>query len=101
VSGSVDEQIRARSNCGYNGQCPVSMVLFGQKPISRNTSANEQSLSEELPIRLAYRVKELDELHHGLNEMPSIQKVKNWYANSPEELCTFPHTYLRQSYDLS
>jgi len=39
---------------------------------------------EELPVRLAHRVKELDELPHGLNEMPSIQKVKNWYANSFE-----------------
>ena len=39
---------------------------------------------EELPVRLAHRVKELDELPHNLSTMPSIRKVKNWYAQSFE-----------------
>lgn len=39
---------------------------------------------EELPVRLAHRVKELDELPHNLSDMPSIKKVKNWYAQSFE-----------------
>lgn len=39
---------------------------------------------EELPVRLAHRVKELDELPHDLSRMPSIKKVKNWYAQSFE-----------------
>lgn len=37
---------------------------------------------EELPIRLAHRVKELEELPGHLSEMPSIVRVKNWYAQS-------------------
>lgn len=37
---------------------------------------------EELPIRLAHRAKELDELPHNLSDMPSIKKVKNWYCQS-------------------
>lgn len=41
-------------------------------------------LAAELPIRLAHRVKELDELPHNLNKMPSIEKVKRWYAESFE-----------------
>uniref|UniRef100_A0A0W0FZR7 Protein-serine/threonine kinase n=1 Tax=Moniliophthora roreri TaxID=221103 RepID=A0A0W0FZR7_MONRR len=45
---------------------------------------------EELPVRLAHRVKELDELPHDLSKMTSIIKVKNWYAQSFEELITFP-----------
>ena len=40
--------------------------------------------AEELPVRLAHRVKELDELPYNLSEMPSIRKVKNWYAQSFE-----------------
>lgn len=40
--------------------------------------------ADELPIRLAHRVKELDELPHNLNKMPSIEKVKKWYAESFE-----------------
>lgn len=40
--------------------------------------------AEELPVRLAHRVKELDELPYNLSDMPSIRKVKNWYAQSFE-----------------
>lgn len=43
-----------------------------------------QFLAEELPIRLAHRVQELDDLPDGLNEMPSVMKVKDWYAQSFE-----------------
>jgi len=39
---------------------------------------------EELPVRLAHRVKDLDHLPDKLHEMPSINKVKNWYAQSFE-----------------
>lgn len=52
-----------------------------------------QFLAEELPIRLAHRVQELDDLPDGLNEMPSVMKVKDWYAQS-FEVCvdlTPPH----------
>ena len=43
-----------------------------------------QFLAEELPIRLAHRVQELNDLPDGLNEMPSVNKVKDWYAQSFE-----------------
>lgn len=43
-----------------------------------------QFLSEELPIRLAHRVQELGDLPDGLNEMTSIKKVQDWYAQSFE-----------------
>lgn len=43
-----------------------------------------QFLSEELPIRLAHRVQELGDLPDGLNEMPSIKKVQDWYSQSFE-----------------
>ena len=43
-----------------------------------------QFLAEELPIRLAHRVQELETLPDGLNEMPSVKKVAEWYAQSFE-----------------
>jgi pyruvate dehydrogenase kinase 2/3/4 len=43
-----------------------------------------QFLSEELPIRLAHRVEELGDLPDGLNEMESIKRVQDWYAQSFE-----------------
>lgn len=78
------------------------MVLFGQNPSQGTLFKAGQFLAgtsccarqqcgatvlptrraEELPVRLAHRVKELDELPHNLSDMPSIQKVKNWYAQS-------------------
>ena len=53
-----------------------------------------QFLSEELPIRLAHRVEELGQLPDGLNEMESIKKVQNWYAQSFEEITTLPRPNL-------
>jgi len=48
-------------------------------------------------VRLAHRVKELDELPHNLSAMPSINKVKDWYAQSFEVsyFGCFPHTGLK------
>lgn len=43
-----------------------------------------QFLAEELPIRLAHRVQELETLPDGLSEMPSVKKVHDWYAQSFE-----------------
>lgn len=43
-----------------------------------------QFLAEELPIRLAHRVQELDNLPDGLSDMPSVRRVHDWYAQSFE-----------------
>ncbi|KAG8846839.1 hypothetical protein FRB96_001755 [Tulasnella sp. 330] len=66
------------------------MVLFGQNSTPGTLLKGSQFLAEELPIRLAQRVKELDTLPHNLSTMPSINVVKNWYAQSFEELITCP-----------
>ncbi|VDB91019.1 unnamed protein product [Peniophora sp. CBMAI 1063] len=66
------------------------MVLFGQNPSQGTLFKASQFLAEELPVRLAHRMKELDELPHNLSHMPSIKKVKDWYAQSFEELITLP-----------
>lgn len=57
-----------------------------------------QFLAEELPIRLAHRVQELNDLPDGLNEMPSVNKVKDWYAQSFE--VWFPSSTLRTATDM-
>ena len=58
-----------------------------------------QFLSEELPIRLAHRVKELGDLPDGLNEMPSIRKVQDWYAQS-FEVCMPAKQYMAVKLDV-
>ncbi|GBE83736.1 alpha-ketoacid dehydrogenase kinase [Sparassis latifolia] len=66
------------------------MVLFGQNPSQGTLLRASQFILEELPVRLAHRCKELDQLPHNLSAMPSINKVKDWYAQSFEELISFP-----------
>jgi pyruvate dehydrogenase kinase 2/3/4 len=67
------------------------MVQFGEKPSTGTLFRASQFLSEELPIRLAHRVQELNDLPDGLNEMPSICRVRDWYAQSfevrPSDTC--------------
>lgn len=58
----------------------ADVVSYAQGTLLRAS----QFLAAELPIRLAHRVKELDELPQGLHKMPSIEKVKRWYAQSFE-----------------
>ena len=81
------------------------MVLFGQNPsqgtllkasqflsgtyhtrqrIAETLRQSHRSPPEELPVRLAHRVRELDDLPQGLSDMPSIRRVKEWYAQSFE-----------------
>lgn len=52
-------------------------------------------MQHELPVRLAHRVVELENLPHGLSDMPSIKRVKDWYTQSFEDLINLkgPETY--------
>ncbi|KAL4400641.1 [Pyruvate dehydrogenase (acetyl-transferring)] kinase isozyme 2 [Malassezia pachydermatis] len=68
------------------------MVFFG-----RNTNPGTLLLAKELPVRLAHRVKDLHELPSELANTPSIIKVRNWYAQSFEELVSFPTPRLPES----
>ncbi|KAI5855908.1 mitochondrial branched-chain alpha-ketoacid dehydrogenase kinase-domain-containing protein [Tricharina praecox] len=85
-SKSLMDKITHYSTFPATGVSLRQMVQFGQNPSQGTLFRGAQFLSEELPIRLAHRVKELNQLPDGLNEMPSIQKVANWYAQSFEEI---------------
>ncbi|KAL6449806.1 pkp1 Pyruvate dehydrogenase [Candida maltosa Xu316] len=70
-------------------QTPISlrqMVQFGPSPSPGSIFLASKFIVEELPIRLAKKVKDLENAPLGLNEMPSTIKVKNWYAQSFQEL---------------
>ncbi|KAJ3154728.1 hypothetical protein HDU89_007968 [Geranomyces variabilis] len=74
-------------------QTPVSLkqfVEFGHKPSPMTILRGNQFVQHELPIRLAHRVVELENLPHGLSDMPSIQRVKDWYTQSFEDLHNLP-----------
>jgi len=48
--------------------------------------ANANMLYTELPIRLARRSRELDNLPYGLGRTEHVMKVKGWYAKSFQQL---------------
>lgn len=66
------------------------MVQFGPNPSPGSIFLASQFIVEELPIRLALKVKDLENAPMGLNRAPSTIKVKNWYAQSFEELVGLP-----------
>ncbi|KAJ1727373.1 [Pyruvate dehydrogenase (acetyl-transferring)] kinase isozyme 2 [Coemansia biformis] len=66
------------------------MVEFGRKPSQGTLLRAAQFLHDELPIRLAHRVVELDSLPDNLNQMPSVLRVKRMYIDSFNELINFP-----------
>ncbi|KAJ7712884.1 mitochondrial branched-chain alpha-ketoacid dehydrogenase kinase-domain-containing protein [Mycena metata] len=90
ISPALWDRIHHFASFPQTGVSLQQMVLFGQNPSQGTLLKASQFLSEELPVRLAHRVKELDELPHNLSAMPSINKVKDWYAQSFEELINFP-----------
>ncbi|ETW78186.1 hypothetical protein HETIRDRAFT_460407 [Heterobasidion irregulare TC 32-1] len=90
ITPALWDRIHHFASFPQTGVSLQQMVLFGQNPSQGTLFKASQFLVEELPVRLAHRVKELDELPHNLSSMPSIKKVKNWYAQSFEELIHFP-----------
>ncbi|KAI9633879.1 mitochondrial branched-chain alpha-ketoacid dehydrogenase kinase-domain-containing protein [Dioszegia hungarica] len=90
ISSALWDRINHFASFPQTGVSLQQMVLFGQHPSQGTLLKASQFLSEELPIRLSHRVVELESLPDGLSKMPSIEKVKEWYAQSFEELITFP-----------
>ncbi|GFZ48521.1 Pyruvate dehydrogenase kinase [Saitozyma sp. JCM 24511] len=90
ISGALWDKIHHFASFPQTGVSLQQMILFGQHPSQGTLLKASQFLSEELPIRLSHRVVELESLPDGLSQMPSIEKVKEWYAQSFEELITFP-----------
>ncbi|KAH9962553.1 mitochondrial pyruvate dehydrogenase [Lactifluus volemus] len=90
ISSALWDKIHHFASFPQTGVSLQQMVQFGQNPSQGTLLRASQFLLEELPVRLAHRAKELDGLPHNLTNMPSIQKVKNWYAQSFEELINFP-----------
>lgn len=88
------ESIKHYSHFPATGVSLRQMVQFGERPSVGTMFRASQFLSEELPIRLAHRVQELCHLPDGLGDMPSIERVTDWYAQSFEEITQLPRPNL-------
>ena len=67
------------------------MMDFGAQPIHRQLMVSAQFLHKELPVRLAHRVAELENLPLGLSSKAQVRAVRDWYAESYDELKSFPN----------
>ncbi|CAI5526394.1 unnamed protein product [Closterium sp. Naga37s-1] len=66
------------------------MMAHGSYPTERNLITAAQFLHHELPVRLAHRVTELENLPYGLSDKAPILKVRDWYVDSFKEIHQFP-----------
>ncbi|KAI8619000.1 mitochondrial branched-chain alpha-ketoacid dehydrogenase kinase-domain-containing protein [Chytriomyces sp. MP71] len=66
------------------------MVEFGRTPSQATLLRAAQFIHHELPIRLARRVVELENLPYSLSNMSSVKKVAEWYQQSYVDLVNFP-----------
>ena len=60
----------------------ADMMDFGSFPIERQLLVSAQFLAKELPVRLAHRVAELENLPFGLSTKRAVHAVRDWYVNS-------------------
>lgn len=54
------------------------MLDFGANPIRRQMMLSAQFLHNELPVRLAHRVAELENLPYGLSAKPQVLRVRDF-----------------------
>ena len=73
----------------FRNQTGVSlkyMMDFGDHPRDQQLLFSAQFLHKELPIRLAHRVAELENLPFGLSTKPQVLTVRDWYVESFEDI---------------
>ena len=78
--------------CSFKKQTGVSlkyMLDFSSMPLERQMLLSAQFLHKELPVRLAHRVAELENLPHGLSTKEPVRKVRDWYVSSFRDLRSF------------
>lgn len=64
----------------------AQMAQFGQNLSTATVYRASQFMADELPVRLAHRVRELENLPDGLADVPSIQRVHGWYVKSFQDI---------------
>jgi pyruvate dehydrogenase kinase 2/3/4 len=75
VARDVVDDIFAHALKKQTGVSLKYMLDFGSNPIERQLVLSSQFLHKELPVRLAHRVAELENLPYGLSSKSAILKV--------------------------
>lgn len=86
LSDALRHQIYKYAKLPQTGVSLRQMVQFGPRPSQGSLFHASYFAVHELPIRLSHRVRELEHLPLDLSEDASIKLVRDWYAQSFEEL---------------
>lgn len=89
-SDSMMKRVRQLARVPQTGVSLQELFDYGHHINSNKLILAAKFLHHELAVRYAHRIRNLEDLPHGLNRMPSVQKVREWYLQSIEELLTFP-----------
>ncbi|DBA04082.1 TPA: hypothetical protein N0F65_009429 [Lagenidium giganteum] len=89
-SAATRKLIRELAQRPQTGVSLQDLLAFGTNITPKKLIQSARFLHHELPVRYAHRVKNLQDLPHGLSDMPSVQLVRDWYIHSVEELLHFP-----------
>ncbi|CAH0490919.1 unnamed protein product [Peronospora farinosa] len=89
-SENIADKINELAQLPQTGVSLQYLLEFGTGISPQKLIRSARFLHEEMPVRYAHRIKNLEDLPHGLSEMPSVQQVREWYMNSAQELLNFP-----------
>lgn len=89
-SKALTEEVHRWGGMKQTGVSLRYMLDFGSNPSERNLMLSAQFLHKELPIRIARRAIELENLPFGLSHKPAVLKVRDWYLDSFRDLRSFP-----------
>eukprot|EP00270_Netrium_digitus_P006857 TRINITY_DN1980_c0_g1_i1.p1 TRINITY_DN1980_c0_g1~~TRINITY_DN1980_c0_g1_i1.p1 ORF type:complete len:377 (-),score=65.03 TRINITY_DN1980_c0_g1_i1:349-1479(-) len=90
VPSNVVEDIYRFSFKKQTGVSLKYMMAHGEHPTERNLLLSARFLHHELPVRLAHRVAELENLPYGLSTKVPVLKVRDWYVDSFKDIRSFP-----------
>ncbi|EEB06356.1 pyruvate dehydrogenase kinase Pkp1 [Schizosaccharomyces japonicus yFS275] len=86
IGKSLREKINILAHYPQTGLSLKQLVYFGKNPTAGKVYRAGLFLRDELPIRFAHRIKELEDLPPPLHDMKRIQGIQQAYAKSMEEI---------------
>ncbi|XLS65752.1 hypothetical protein HN51_025726 [Arachis hypogaea] len=94
ISKKVMEEVHQWGSMKQHGVTLKYMMEFGSNPTDKNLLLSAQFLHSELPVRIARRSIELENLPCGLSKKPAVLKahytiVRDWYLDSFRDLRSF------------
>lgn len=96
----LNRQIVEAARMKQSGVSLQTLMQFGRgmegEAANQRLMTAAQWLHNELPVRLAHRVVELDNLPHGLHKTKGIRRVADWYKHSFQEIRSFPSIDTRE-----